>query len=374
MNEADRFPAADDHRRSLSRGELSRREIAQWAALGAAVSLLPQTLLATQPAQDPMYPPGVTRAIHEAINRGLDWLSNNQATDGSWRNAGGYGTYPAAMTGIAGMALIASGSTPTRGQKWREVRNSVDFLLKFADPRTGVISVPAEEGRSMYGHGFATLYLASVYGMEEDAKKQERLKKVLDKAVELIAASQSAAGGWLYTPDSNGDEGSVTVTQVQALRACRMSGIVVDKRVIDRAVDYIKRCQNADGSIRYSLGSGGGGRPAITAAGVAVLYNAGIYEDQPFVEKAYQYCKKSIQVTVDNTGHHYYTHLYWSQALYQHGGQDWTDYYAKKAAWLLQQQKKDGSWEGDGVGTVYGTSIALTLLQLPYSLAPIYQR
>ncbi|MCU0862710.1 MAG: terpene cyclase/mutase family protein [Planctomycetes bacterium] len=325
-------------------------------------------------AQDAVYPPGVTREIHDSVQRGLEWLARNQANDGSWRNSGGYGSYPAAMTGLAGMAFVAGGSTPTRGRYWHQVRHSIDFLLKHADAGNGVISVPAEEGRSMYGHGFATLYLASVFGMEEDQRKQDKLKRVLDKAVGLIASAQSSAGGWIYTPDSNSDEGSVTVTQIQALRACRMSGIVVDKKTIDKAVDYIKRCQNPDGSIRYSLGSGGDGRPAITAAGCAVLYNAGVYDDQPFVDKAIQYCKKHIQVTVDNTGHHFYTHLYWSQALFQRGGQDWTDYYAKKAAWLLRQQKKDGSWDGDGVGTVYGTAIALTLLQLPYSYAPIYQR
>lgn len=340
-----------------------------------ALSLLPcaVALLAAPRAQE-VHPPGVTNEIRAAIDRGLAWLSRNQGIDGSWRNAGGYGSYPAAMTGLAGMALIASGSTPTRGKHWREVRQSVDFLLKHADPNNGVISVPQEEGRSMYGHGFATLFLASVFGMEEDLRKQERLKRVLDKAVGLIAAAQSSAGGWIYTPDSNSDEGSVTVTQVQALRACRMAGIVVDKKTVDRAVDYIKRCQNADGSIRYSLNSGGGGRPAITAAGVAVLYNAGVYDDQPFVDKAVQYCKKHIQVSVDNTGHHYYTHLYWAQALYQRGGDDWGDYYTKMAAWLLKQQQKDGSWDGDGVGAVYGTAIALTVLQLPYALAPIYQR
>lgn len=337
-------------------------------ALGMSV------LAALTPAQEVAYPPGVTKEIHEAAQRGLQWLSRNQANDGSWRNAGGYGTYPAAMTGLAGMALIASGSTPTRGKYWREVRQSVEFLMKNADATNGVISVPQEEGRSMYGHGFATLYLASVFGMEEDLRKQEKLKRILDKAVTLIGSAQSSAGGWIYTPDSNSDEGSVTVTQVQALRACRMSGIIVDKKVIDRAVGYIKRCQNADGSIRYSLNSGNDGRPAITAAGVAVLYNAGVYDDQPFVEKAYEYCKKHIQISVDSTGHHFYTHLYWSQALYQRGGKDWADYYSKKAAWLLKQQKKDGSWDGDGVGTVYGTAIALTVLQLPYALAPIYQR
>lgn len=334
--------------------------------LGAAAALLP--------AQREIHPPGVTDEVHAAIERGIEWLTRNQANDGSWRNSGGYGSYPAAMTGLAGMALVASGSTPTRGKHYQSVRLAVRFLLKHADAGSGVISVPAEEGRSMYGHGFATLFLASVFGMEEDVREQDKLKRVLDKAVGLIAAAQSSAGGWIYTPDSNSDEGSVTVTQIQALRACRMAGIVVDKRTIDRAVEYIKRCQNPDGSIRYSLNSGGDGRPAITAAGVAVLYNAGVYDDQPFVDKAVQYCRKHIQITVDNTGHHYYTHLYWSQALYQRGGTDWTDYYQKKSAWLLRQQKKDGSWDGDGVGTVYGTAIALTILQLPYANAPIYQR
>ena len=324
-------------------------------------------------AQD-AFPPGVTREVSDAIQRGLVWLERNQGNDGSWRNAGGWGSYPAAMTGLAGMALLASGSTPTRGKNYAAIRRSVDFLLKHADPGSGVISVATEEGRSMYGHGFATLYLAAVFGTEEDLRKQERLKRALDKAVGLISSAQSSAGGWIYTPDSNGDEGSVTVTQIQALRACRMAGIVVDKRTIDRAVEYIKRCQNAEGGIRYSLSSGGDSRPAITAAGVAVLYNAGVYDDQPFVDKAVQYCKRHLQITSDNTGHHYYAHLYWSQALYQRGGSDWTDYYAKASAWLLKQQKKDGSWEGDGVGQSYGTAIALIMLQLPYSLVPIFQR
>lgn len=326
------------------------------------------------PAQDPMLPPGVTAETQAAIDRGLEWLARTQASDGSWRNAGGYGSYPAAMTGLAGMALLASGSTPTRGKHYDNVRRAVAYLRKHADGNTGVISVPAEEGRSMYGHGFATLFLASVYGMEEDAREQERLKRVLDKAVQLIAQAQSAAGGWIYTPESGGDEGSVTVTQIQALRACRMAGIVVDRRTVDRAVGYIKNCQNPDGSIRYSLNSGGDGRPAITAAGVAVLYNAGVYDDQPFVDKAVQYCKKQVQVAVDNTGHHYYTHLYWSQALYQRGGDDWTAYFQKACDFLRKQQRKDGSWEGDGVGAVYGTAIALTILQLPWAYVPIYQR
>src|SRR5262249_12958067 len=149
-------------------------------------------------AQEEIYPRGITKEIEEAIVRGREYLARNQAQDGSWRSGGGQGGYPAAMTGLAGMALVAAGSTPARGKYWSSVRRSVEFLLKNADANTGVISVPQEEGRSMYGHGFSTLYLASVYGMEEDARMQERLHDVLTRAVRLIAQAQSGAGGWLY--------------------------------------------------------------------------------------------------------------------------------------------------------------------------------
>jgi hypothetical protein len=331
-------------------------------------------VVAALAAQGEVYPRGINKGIDAAIQRGLQFLARNQANDGSWRSSGAQGGYPAAMTGLAGMALVSSGSTPTRGKYWREVRQATEFLLKNADAATGVISVPSEEGRSMYGHGFSTLFLASVFGMEEDLRMQERLHGVLTRAVKLITQAQSGAGGWLYTPDSGGDEGSVTVTQVQAMRACRMAGIDVSKKTIDRAVDYIKKCQNPDGGICYSLGSRGESRPAISAAGVAVLYNAGVYEDQPFVEKAMKYVQKNVSPSSDNTGHHFYTQLYYSQALYQRGGKDWDEYLVKFSGFLLGQQRKDGSWEGDGVGSVYGTAIAVIVLQLPYSLVPIYQR
>ena len=326
-------------------------------------------------AQDGRFPAGVTPPIHEAILRGQAWLTGHQAKDGGWRNSGGYGTYPAAMTSLAGMALLCGGSTPTRGRQWREVRAATQFLLRHADATTGYIALGDGERHGMYGHGFATLFLASVFGMEEDARTQEKIRRALDRAVALISASQNSAGGWYYTPQSNEDEGSVTVTQIQALRACRMAGIVVDKKTIDRAVSYIKRCQNEDGGISYKLSMRGRpSRPAISAAGVTVLYNAGVYDDQDFVDHAVRYCKQTLKPSVDNTGHHLYAHLYWAQALYQRGGEDWVDYYQGISAWLLKQQAKDGSWRADSVGAVYGASIALTILQLPYAFVPIYQR
>lgn len=321
---------------------------------------------------DRVRPSGVTEEIQAAIDRGLQYLVRVQNPDGSWRSAGSRGTYPTAMTALAGMSMIGAGSTPTRGKYWLQVRRATSFLLACAQS-DGVITVADEEGRSMYGHGFSTMFLAQVYGMEEDQRRQRTIHGTLSRAVDLIARSQSRAGGWLYTPESSGDEGSVTVTQVQALRACRNAGVTVPGRTIDNAIKYIHDSANPDGSIRYSVNNGGGGRAPITAAAVAVLYNAGKYDD-PIAEKALVYAKKTLPVNGSGNGHHYYAQLYLAQALYQQGGSEWDEYYAEISRWLLGQQSREGSWNGDGVGPVYGTAVALTILQLPHSFVPIYQR
>ncbi len=73
-------------------------------------------------------------------------------------------------------------------------------------------------------------------------------------------------------------------------------------------------------------------------------------------------------------GHHYYAQLYLAQGLYQEGGKRWGPYYQKMSKWLLRNQRKDGAWQGDSVSDIYGTAVAMTILQLPYSLVPIYQR
>jgi hypothetical protein len=328
---------------------------------------------ATARAQDKaVFPEGVDAEIEAAIQRGLGFLARTQNRDGSWRSEGGRGEYPCAMTGLAGTAMLASGSTPTRGKHWRAIRRSVEFLISKQQPN-GLIAAMSEENQSMYGHGFATMFLGEVFGTEEDERRQQDLHRVLTQAVKLTAAAQSSAGGWIYTPTSGGDEGSVTVTQMQALRACRNAGIVVPIETVRKATQYIVQSANADGSIRYSLRGSSGGRPPITAAAVAVLYSAGRYDD-PIAHKALEYAKRTISIGGQGFGHYYYSHLYLAQALYFAGGRDWTEYYGSMAKHLLRQQARDGSWTGDGVGTTYGTAIALIILQLPYAHLTIYQR
>lgn len=328
-----------------------------------------------EPENTHLAPRHIDQKTERAIQRGLEYLARNQDRQGAWRNAGRYGSYPVAMTGLVGVALLMSGSTPTEGPYAENIDRALNYVLSQADSR-GLIASQSEEARSMYGHGFSMLFLAEAYGMESNRQRQERIGNILRKAIDLTARSQSADGGWIYTPDSASDEGSVTVTQVQALRACRNAGLAVPKKVIDDAMKYLDLSMRPDGGIAYRARQFGNSRPPITAAAVVCWFNAGQYE-HPNAVKALAYCKTNIGVGASRigvTGHYYYAHLYFAQAMYLSGQKNWDWYFPKMRDYLLSVQAEDGSWEGDSVGKVYGTAVALTILQLPYNYIPIMQR
>lgn len=323
----------------------------------------------------PALPAMVTPETQAAIDRGLEYLARTQSRDGAWRHQGPMGQFPVAMTALAGMALLANGNTTTQGRYAPQVSRATDFILASAGP-TGLISRMEEESRSMYGHGFSLLFLGELHGMEDDPAKQERIARVLARAVALTSRSQSQLGGWMYTPDANSDEGSVTITQLQGLRAARNAGIAVPKKTIDQALGYLEKSALPDGGIAYRADRRGSSRPPITAAAVACWYNAGEY-DNPLALKALAFVKSTIGRGTSRAGawgHYFYAHLYMAQIMWLSGPEDWEWYFPTMRDTLLATQLPDGSWEGDQVGKVYGTAIATMILQIPYGYLPILQR
>lgn len=349
-------------------GTLGAAQIA-WAQAAANQPATVSSAALDQPSD---LPDGITPQTAVAIERGLTYLVRAQDRQGSWSNRGRYGSYPVSMTALAGLALLMDGNTTTQGRYAPQVDRAARFLIR-STTSSGLIARGGNEARPMYGHGFAMLFLSQLYGMTEDAERGAQIHQALSRSIQLTARAQSRDGGWIYTPTSGGDEGSVTITQVQALRSCRNVGVAVPKDVIDDAMDYLARSQNSDGGIRYSVRQrGGSSRAPITAAAVCCWFNAGAY-DNPLALKALAYCKQTLKPEVRYRGHDYYAHLYMSQALYISSDRTWPDYFAKRRDYLLRQQQPDGSWWGDGVGDVYGTALALIILQLPYNQLPIMQ-
>ncbi len=349
----------------------SRRRIDKLVALLALTGLLATMHQPSRAASD-------TPEVDRVVSEGLDWLALQQHRLGHWK---AQGRYPTAMTSLAGLAFLCEGSTTTQGKYAENLRRAVDFLVRRSR-QNGLIG-DQDDDRYTYGHGFAMLFLSQVLGEEEDLQRRMQLIEVLTKAVEFTGKAQTKAGGWGYVSarDGNGfDEGSTTITQVQGLRGCRNAGIPVPKEIIDKAVEYIRRCTLPDGAVQYSS-KGGGGRPAITAAAIACLFNAGEYDDR-YVPKMLKYCSQHLKPNSrDSFGHWHYAHFYYSQVQYREGGDVWKTYIAQMQKRLLGEATSvstgGGSvtvWQQGYIGPVYTTALNLVILQLDNAALPIFQR
>ncbi len=353
---------------------MKRRDFLRSAALGAPALAAPSLLFGQEPRPAPFQE--ITSAQATAITRGLDWLAKGQYSSGAIGN-----TCQVAFTGVAGLAFMANNSTPYRGKYAQNVRGALKFILRCCS-RSGYINEAAARGlggSGMHGHGYATWFLAELYGMCGDMADlgDESVKEKLQGAIKTIEQSQDPTGGWTYEPQPHGHEGSVTITQVQALRSARNAGLSVNKAVIDKGVDYIRKSTYADGTIAYSLGSrGSGGTYALTAAGMCVFAMYGMY-DAPEVQRGMKALMDFLTGKRARNSHHdYYAHLYAGQACFFAKRKDpafWTTGFATIRNELLKAQDPTGGWIQDNYGGAFGTACASLVLQIPYRYLPIFQ-
>lgn len=329
------------------------------------------------------------------IEKGLEWLKRNQAGDGHWDANGGQ--YPTSMTALAAMCFLMEGSTLKEGKYCDQLVKAVNWFLQ-RQQANGLLGNPnnnTEAQRYMYGHGFGLLFLASAVGEEEDNDRRKRLEKVLARAAKFCSDAQTDKGGWGYVSAKEGnnfDEGSVTITQLQALRAARNAGVPVLKQTIDKSVEYLRKSTTPKGGIIYSLANGaavaGQERPPLTAAAVACSFSAGQYNDE-YAKKWIKYCKENIPFAKGRVAHDEYQSYYYSQAVYVLGDDrygdlfpnepkntwlTWSNYRDAMYEYLRAQQNADGSWTSGYIGTVFSTAVNLTILQLEKGILPIYHR
>jgi hypothetical protein len=311
----------------------------------------------------------ITPQQQDAVRRGLRWLADHQSRDGSFGAGGGSGRNTA-VTALAGLAFMQAGNLPGRGQYADNVQRCLDFTLSSCQ-ESGLVAADQSHG-PMYGHGFATLFLGEVYGMTGD----EQLKEKLQRAVRLTEQTQNREGGWRYQPVPVDADISVTITQIMGLRAARDAGIKVEKQTIDNAVKYVRDCQNPDGGFSYMARERGGGGSgfARSAAGVASLYYAGLFEGND-ITRGLTYLKQYIPGRgqgADNEGHYYYGHYYAVQAMFLAGGDHWAAWYpAIRDQLIARQNKGTGAWSGD-FSEDYATAMALIILQMPNRYLPVY--
>lgn len=348
---------------------LSRRRVLQVLAGGTLAATVSQA--ATCHAED--FPARTDldalydKEVDEAIRKGLALLVSRQNPDGSFlsndwgRDAG--------VCALVGLALLSRGVRSGFGQPGKCLQLLGNYLTEHAQESGMVVVSGSPSHGQMYGHGFATLFLSELYGTTPTGE----IRPKLSAAVELIARSQNEQGGWRYEPRPYEADLSVTVCQVMALRAARNAGIGVAKETIDKAVDYIRRSQNADGGYMYQL-TGGASRFALTAAAVVALHNAGIYEgDEIDMAIGFLQANLATNSSLERNSFFYYAHYYSAQAFWLRGGAAWEQWYSRLRKILLSLRNAQGGWF-DYNSIEYGTAMACLILNMPRTVLPIFQR
>jgi hypothetical protein len=311
--------------------------------------------------------------VAQAIEKGLPALVALQHGDGSFSEIHG-------VNALCGMALLASGSTPTRGPYRLASQRCLEHLLSVQDPLTGYIGDP--QG-TMYSHGFATLYLAECYGMTGNDQVREALAGALD----CIFRSINHEGGWRYDPAEGDADISVTVCQINAIRAAYNVGLGGEtaQEVVGRALQYVRSCHNGDGTFRYraDMGRGQGGHrgpEAVprAAAGVMSLMGGGVYNlSDPAVGNGLALLREFADDHAIGKGHYFwYGQYYAAQALFMsRDPADWERYWPILGALIPDLQSPDGRWRApDDWGPAFNSAMALLLLQIPNQYLPIFQR
>jgi hypothetical protein len=312
----------------------------------------------------------ITPAARKAIDQGLQWLASRQNNDGSFGIGSLRGN--AGICGLCGMSFMSAGSTPDRGLYGEHVARAIDYLLANAQPSGFIVEPTPNTQGPMYSHGFATLFLAECHGMS----KRTDLRDKLSLAVKLIVHSQNKEGGWRYQPVKSDADISVTVCQVMALRAAHNAGIQVEQKVVDDAVEYVKKCQNRDGGFCYMLSAGGGPSEfPRSAAAIVALYGAGKQEDEKAKITITRGLDYLAQFRPEQHMQYYeYGHYYAVQAMWQARGARWARWYPAIREELIARQKPDGSWTGAYYGAECATAMCLMVLQMPDNQLPIFQR
>ncbi|MAD80943.1 MAG: squalene--hopene cyclase [Pirellulaceae bacterium] len=339
-----------------------------------------------------------TPESEQALERGLQWLADNQGPEGNWTSN------DLGLVGMGALAFMAAGHQPGRGRHGPTVKRALDYVIDRAKP-SGLLNISNSQ-RDMYNHGLATFVLGQANGMT--STKERRLNKTLDKALRLIANTQSEDGGWDYRAQrqARGHDLSLVVMQAKALRSAVDSGLEVPNEVIDLAIRSVRghyapqngrrNAPESDqiqlpGQFTYTKG-GGGGTIAMAAAGVVCLQEFGQYDDwrirknMDVIAAAISQLPKPKSRTLPFDA---YTSYYVGQALYQVGGEDWEEQYPRLRDYLVATQDNgnkpalNGSWTDNGAngggkvggrpGELFGTSVACFLLAIPNRYLPILQ-
>src|SRR5262249_44964041 len=159
--------------------------------------------------------------------KGLDWLTRNQAKDVSWGK-----TYTTAVTSFACLAYLSASDEPFVGERGQALVKGMQFLL--AAQKDGRFA--QQWHTCIPRHGVGPLALTAAHGrpilcMTQPDLHTNKVRSAVAPAVKVDAMRQSLAGGeWLSPGAPEQHESASAVCAVQAIVSAMNFGIEVDQK------------------------------------------------------------------------------------------------------------------------------------------------
>lgn len=351
------------------------------------------------------------KQVDESVDRALRWLARQQMPDGSFPTDR-YGQ--PGVTSLCVLAFLASGHTPGHGPYGARLTQAVKYIASCQKPN-GLIAVIGPIGQPItrrvsrnvgetvtYNHGIASLALSEAFSMSPDssnAKLQSALKRAVRATLEMQGWQKTRAvdhGGWryvdrLYTDGELVDSNlSNTAWQLMFLRSAKNAGFDIEKRHINDAVGFIRRCFNPKYGTFVLMPSHFDHRTrGMSGAGVIALSLAGQHKSAE-AHAAGDWILKNTFLDYNRVvpfgqvgwldDRYHYGVFYCTLATHQLGGRYWREFFPPMVKVLLANQHPEGSWQAEShsndnkFGNAYTTSLMVLSLAAHNQLLPVLQR
>ncbi len=190
--------------------------------------------------------------VHEAIDRGVDWLKNEQQADGSWPDTVGHS---GGVTALSTLALLEAGVPPDDPHMAR----ALNWLRALQPTGTYVLALQT-----------------MVFAKAEPNRDLPLIARNVARLEAIQVPGGERRGSWTYGQPGTFAHGAATIGDnsnaqfaLLALHEAERAGVPVSDSTWQMALDYWEAAQNPDGSWGYHPRSPGTG--SMTAAGIACL-------------------------------------------------------------------------------------------------------
>ncbi len=319
------------------------------------------------------------KKTRECVRKTLEFLAKSQQGDGSWKSSYAL-PGKVVIAAVCGTALMASGSTPTNGRYSKNIQRALNYVMANFDS-SGKAGMPGGmPGLNQVNWSLAIggLFLAEAYATARSGPLKEKLKT----CYQSIQDNQEPSGGWGHGPGGPCALGYTEMAVMSnwclgTLGAARQQKFKVDKAKLEKAIQFIVDCTNADGGVSYSVANKGWSCPA-RAAGAIYAFSMLKVKSHPHFKRLANFFDKKLEKLFERAGQAHGSPgmgiLQCALGSIHLSKAHWDRYVEAFFPMILDAQNPDGSFksiphpkEGDGdkmLGTFYSTGICALILQL----------